>query len=46
MMCVKAGSFDGGEANMGGKVDIEFYVKDRPSYCAAVAGAKQEPAFG
>jgi hypothetical protein len=46
MTCVKAGTLDNGEANMGGKVDIEFYVKDRPSYLAAVEGAKQEPAFG
>lgn len=46
MTCVKAGSLDGGAANMNGKVDIEFYVKDRPSYCVAVEGAKQEKAFG
>lgn len=44
--CVKAGSLDGGEANLRGKIDIEFYVKDRPSYLAAVEGAKQEQAFG
>ncbi|KAJ5820167.1 Glutathione-dependent formaldehyde-activating enzyme/centromere protein V [Penicillium riverlandense] len=46
MTCVKAGTLDNGEANLGGKVDIEFYVKDRPSYLAAVEGAKQEPMFG
>ncbi|KAJ5118691.1 hypothetical protein N7476_011047 [Penicillium atrosanguineum] len=46
MTCIKAGGLDNGEANLGGKVDIEFYVKDRPSYLAAVEGAKQESAFG
>jgi hypothetical protein len=44
--CIKAGTLDGGEANLRGKVDIEFYVKDRPSYLVAVEGAKQEQAFG
>ncbi|CAG8898981.1 unnamed protein product [Penicillium egyptiacum] len=43
---VKAGTLDGGEANLKGKVDVEFYVKDRPTYLAAVEGAKQEPMFG
>ncbi|CAG7918389.1 unnamed protein product [Penicillium olsonii] len=43
---VKAGGLDGGEANLRGKIDIEFYVKDRPSYLAPVEGAKQEPMFG
>ncbi|CAG8000462.1 unnamed protein product [Penicillium salamii] len=43
---VKAGGLDGGEANLRGKIDVEFYVKDRPSYLAAVEGAKQEPMFG
>ncbi|KAJ5639328.1 Glutathione-dependent formaldehyde-activating enzyme/centromere protein V [Penicillium longicatenatum] len=46
MTCVKAGGLDNKEAHMNGKVDIEFYVKDRPSYLAAVEGAKQEPMFG
>lgn len=46
MTCIKAGSLDNGAANLGGKVDIEFYVKDRPSYLAPVVGAKQVPAFG
>ncbi|KAJ5614380.1 hypothetical protein N7528_008034 [Penicillium herquei] len=46
MTCIKAGSLDNKEANMGGKIDIEFYVKDRPSYLAPVEGAKQEPMFG
>jgi hypothetical protein len=46
MTCVKAGTLDGGEANLGGKVDVEFYVKDRPSYLAAVVGAKQEQMLG
>ena len=43
---IKAGTLDGGAASLGGKVDVEFYVKDRPSYLAAVPGAKQEQAFG
>ncbi|KAJ5161153.1 hypothetical protein N7492_006545 [Penicillium capsulatum] len=46
MTCVKAGSLDNKEATLGGKIDIEFYVKDRPSYLPSLAGAKQEPAFG
>ncbi|KAJ5555119.1 Glutathione-dependent formaldehyde-activating enzyme/centromere protein V [Penicillium sp. DV-2018c] len=46
MTCVKAGTLDGGEANLGGKVDVEFYAKDRPSYLAPVAGAKQEQMLG
>jgi hypothetical protein len=46
MTCIKAGTLDGGEANLSGKIDIEFYVKDRPSYLAPVAGAKQEQTFG
>lgn len=44
--CIKAGSLDNGGANLGGKVDIEFYCKDRNSYLTAMEGAKQEPAFG
>ncbi|CAG8001732.1 unnamed protein product [Penicillium nalgiovense] len=43
---IKAGTLDGGEANLKGKIDIEFYVKDRPTYLAAVEGAKQDPMFG
>ncbi|KAJ5668086.1 uncharacterized protein N7477_006656 [Penicillium maclennaniae] len=46
MTCIKAGGLDNGEANLRGNVDVEFYVKDRPSYLAAVEGAKQESAFG
>lgn len=46
MTCVKAGTLDGGEANLKGKVDVEFYVKDRPAYLAAVEGAKQEQFLG
>ncbi|KAJ5864718.1 uncharacterized protein N7529_006634 [Penicillium soppii] len=46
MTCVKAGSLDGGEANLGGKIDVEFYVKDRPSYLTPVEGAKQEQMLG
>lgn len=44
--CIKAGGLDNGGTNLGGKIDVEFYVKDRPSYLAGVEGAKQEPAFG
>lgn len=44
--CVKAGSLDGGAANMGGEVGVEFYTKDRPTYLKATEGAKQEPKFG
>lgn len=44
--CVKAGTLDGGEANLNGKIEVEFYVKDRPHYLAPVAGAKQEQRFG
>lgn len=46
MTCIKGGGLDNGEANLGGKIDVEFYVKDRPSYLAAVEGAKQESALG
>lgn len=46
MTCVKAGSLDNKEANLGGKIDVEFYVKDRPSYLPSLEGAKQEPALG
>lgn len=35
-----------GEASLRNKVDIEFFVKDRVSYLAAVDVAKQEPRFG
>lgn len=44
--CVKAGTLDNGGANLGGKIDVELYVKDRPSYLAAVEGAKQESRMG
>jgi hypothetical protein len=46
MTCVKAGSLDGGAANLGGKIDVEFYVKDRPTYLAPIEGAKQEQMLG
>ncbi|KAJ5998645.1 Glutathione-dependent formaldehyde-activating enzyme/centromere protein V [Penicillium sp. IBT 35674x] len=46
MTCIKAGGLDNKEAHMNGKIDVEFYVKDRPSYLAAVEGAKQEPMLG
>lgn len=43
---LKAGTLDQGAAALRGAVDIEFYIKDRVPYLAAVDGAKQEPAFG
>ncbi|TRX97280.1 hypothetical protein FHL15_002074 [Xylaria flabelliformis] len=46
MTCVKAGGLDGGAANLGNKIGVEFYVKDRPQYLKACDGAKQEPQFG
>ncbi|KAF9893976.1 hypothetical protein FE257_008947 [Aspergillus nanangensis] len=46
MTCVKAGGLDVVEASLGGKVDIEMFVKDRPSYLAAIEGAKQEQRSG
>lgn len=42
---IKAGTLDGGDANLGNKVDVEFYVKDRVSYLGAVEGAQQAPRF-
>lgn len=44
--CVKAGALDGGAASLGDKIGVEFYTKDRVSYLAPCAGAKQEAAFG
>lgn len=44
--CVKAGGLDGGGAELGNKVDIEFYCKDRVKYLKDVPNAKQEPVFG
>ena len=46
MTCVKAGGLDGGKANLGGKIGVEFYTKDRVSYSAPCEGAKQERVFG
>ncbi|KAJ5594124.1 Glutathione-dependent formaldehyde-activating enzyme/centromere protein V [Penicillium hispanicum] len=46
LTCVKAGTLDNKEANLGGKIDVEFYVKDRPSYLPALEGAKQEQMLG
>jgi hypothetical protein len=40
--CVKAGHLSDGGASLGGKVDVELYVKDRVSYLGPVEGAKQE----
>ncbi|GAO15232.1 uncharacterized protein UV8b_04215 [Ustilaginoidea virens] len=45
MACVKAGTLDGGAASLGGKVDVEFYVKDRVGYLHGCEGAKQVPEF-
>ena len=44
--CVKSGGLDGGAANLGGKIGVEFYCKDRVSYLPEVSGAKQESQFG
>ncbi|KAJ9612716.1 uncharacterized protein PV06_02259 [Exophiala oligosperma] len=44
--CVKAGGLDDGKAELGNKVDIEFYCKDRVKYQKEVSNAKQEPVFG
>ncbi|KAM4054380.1 glutathione-dependent formaldehyde-activating enzyme [Hirsutella rhossiliensis] len=45
--CVKAGALDGGAAGLGGRVDVEFYTKDRVAYLGPCGeGARQEPAFG
>ncbi|KAI9903995.1 hypothetical protein N3K66_000524 [Trichothecium roseum] len=44
--CIKAGGLDGGAASLGNEVVVEFYVKDRVTYLAPIAGANQEPAFG
>ncbi|KAB8074900.1 Mss4-like protein [Aspergillus leporis] len=43
---IKAGTLDGGEANLRGKVDVEFYTRDRVSYICALENAKQENLFG
>ncbi|KAJ5233529.1 uncharacterized protein N7469_005295 [Penicillium citrinum] len=41
MSCVKAGTLDDGGANLKGKIDVELYSKDRPSYLSPIEGAKQ-----
>lgn len=46
LTCVKAGTLDNKETNLGGKIDVEFYVKDRPSYLPPLEGAKQEQMLG
>ncbi|KAK8058121.1 hypothetical protein PG994_008569 [Apiospora phragmitis] len=46
VIIIKAGGLDNGKAALGGKVDVEFYCKDRVSYLSDQSGAKQEPAFG
>ncbi|OJJ44220.1 hypothetical protein ASPZODRAFT_135012 [Penicilliopsis zonata CBS 506.65] len=46
MVCIKAGTLDNGKASLDGKVDVEFYVKDRVQYLGGCEGAKQEPRFG
>lgn len=38
---IKAGTLDGGDANLGNTVDVELYAKDRASYLGAIEGAKQ-----
>lgn len=39
---IKAGTLDNGETALRGRVDVEFYVKDRVGYVPAIEGAKQE----
>jgi hypothetical protein len=46
VIVIKAGGLDDQKASLGGKVDVEFYCKDRVPYLAAQVGAKQESAFG
>ncbi|KAM5386824.1 hypothetical protein ACJZ2D_000117 [Fusarium nematophilum] len=43
---IKAGGLDEGRANLGNKVDVEFYCRDRATYLQPVEGAKQEHLFG
>ncbi|KAF7588270.1 hypothetical protein BBP40_005956 [Aspergillus hancockii] len=43
---IKAGTLDGGETSLRGKVDVEFYTRDRVSYLCALEGANQEKLFG
>ncbi|KAJ5220285.1 hypothetical protein N7468_009489 [Penicillium chermesinum] len=42
---IKAGGLDNGAAKLGGKIDLELYVKDRVPYLAAAEGAKQQEAM-
>ncbi|KAK7963513.1 DUF636 domain protein [Apiospora sp. TS-2023a] len=46
VVIIKAGGLDNGKAALDGKVDVEFYCKDRVSYLSDQSGAKQMPAFG
>lgn len=46
MVAIKAGSLDNGMASLEGKIDVEFYCKDRVSYLISQTDAKQEPRFG
>ncbi|KAF7558908.1 hypothetical protein G7046_g5247 [Stylonectria norvegica] len=43
---IKAGGLDNGGTNLGNKIAVEFYCKDRVSYLQPAEGAKQEPVFG
>lgn len=45
VVIIKAGGLDNGKAALDGKVDVEFYCKDRVSYLSDQSGAKQVPAF-
>ncbi|KAG7428031.1 hypothetical protein Forpi1262_v011189 [Fusarium oxysporum f. sp. raphani] len=38
---IKAGSLDDGSTNLGGRIENEFYCKDRVSYLSPLANAKQ-----
>jgi len=46
LTCIKAGGLDGGKTDLGGKVAVEFYTKDRVPFAKEVEGAKQEKVFG
>lgn len=46
MVLIKAGGLDEGGANLGNKIDVEFYCKDRVGYLGSAEGAKQDMKFG
>ncbi|KAF7556179.1 hypothetical protein G7Z17_g1581 [Cylindrodendrum hubeiense] len=42
---IKAGGLDEGMASLDGKIDVEFYARDRVAYLSEIAGAKQVHEF-